>query len=127
MSNPPPPGPPPPGGWPPHPGWQPPPRKSTGEVVGFAVVGAFLYFVINVVVWFTVVNAVSHVASKTVVGLTNAVVLAVIAFGVGGALLAVHTPRARGLGLGLMIGWGIASILSVGLCTGVNPAMYGYL
>lgn len=32
-------------------------------------------------------------------------------------------PRAQA-GLGLMIGWALTSILTVGYCTGLNPTMY---
>ncbi|OHU82492.1 hypothetical protein [Mycobacterium talmoniae] len=129
MTNPPPPEPP-PGGWPPpgDPDGRPPrPTGDAGTVVGHAVTGVFLYWVVNVAVWFIVLNFVSQVASTTVVGITNAVVLAGIAFGVGGALVAEGTPRAKGLGIGLMVGWALTSVLSVGICTGLNPAIYGGL
>ena len=51
--------------------------------------------------------------------------LALIAFGGGGALLATRKPRGRrGMGMGLMIGWALTSIVTVGICTGLNPALY---
>ena len=53
-----------------------------------------------------------------------AVMLFLIAFAGGAGLLASHNRYAKGLGLGLMIGWALLSLFSVGFCTGVNPAMY---
>ena len=44
--------------------------------------------------------------------------------GGGAALLAVRNPHAKGVGLGLMIGWALTSLVTVGFCTGINPALY---
>ena len=55
---------------------------------------------------------------------TGAVVLALVALGGGGALLATSNTMGKGLGLGLMIGWAFLSLVSVGFCTGLNPEMY---
>jgi hypothetical protein len=124
--------PPPPHGWPPpgwpydpsqpHPGWRPP-RKSSGQIFGAAASGIFLYFAINFVMGFGLWLAAGY-PPKTAVFVTGAVVFALIAFGGGAALLALHKPWAKGLGLGLMIGWALTSIFTVGICTGLNPWLY---
>jgi hypothetical protein len=54
----------------------------------------------------------------------TAVMLFLIAFAGGAGLLASRNRYAKGLGLGLMIGWALTSLLTVGFCTGINPAMY---
>ena len=54
----------------------------------------------------------------------GAALLALVAFGGGAVLIALRRPWAKGLGLGLMIGWALLSITSVGYCTGLNPEMY---
>jgi hypothetical protein len=48
----------------------------------------------------------------------------VVAFGGGGLLVARGRPWAKGLGLGLMIGWALTSIFTLGICTGINPTIY---
>lgn len=50
--------------------------------------------------------------------------LAVAGLGAGIVLVVLRKPVALGLGLGLMIGWALASIVSAGYCTGLNPGMY---
>ncbi|MCV7423857.1 hypothetical protein H7K45_25210 [Mycobacterium yunnanensis] len=54
----------------------------------------------------------------------GAAVLALVAFAGGAGLIALRRPWARGLGMGLMIGWALLSVVSVGYCTGLNPEMY---
>jgi hypothetical protein len=136
----PPPGPPPPDGWhpadwpppghpyhanQPYPAWQPPPRRpSGGEIFGAAAVGAFLYFGINTIVGPMVLFGLANLITPKIAFATGAVALAVIAFVGGGALLFVKNPWARGIGMGLMIGWAITSIVTVGICTGLNPMLY---
>lgn len=137
---------PPPGGWPapseppypyqpyqyppyqyqPYPG--PPPRRarSSGAIIGAMAVGTVLFVVTDIAVfWLCVLFAAPDVTQSRQVAVTGAVILAVLAFGVGGGFLAVRRPWARGLGLGLMIGWALTSIVSVGICTGLNPVLYG--
>ena len=41
-----------------------------------------------------------------------------------GYCCAPASPYAKGLGLGLMIGWAVTSLFTVGFCTGINPEMY---
>ena len=50
--------------------------------------------------------------------------LAILGLGAGLVLAFLRKPWALGLGLGLMIGWALASIVSAGFCTGLNPAIY---
>ncbi len=109
----------------PYPAWQPPPRRAGGgEIFGAAVVGVFLYFGINLIVGPMVAFGLGNVISPPMAFATGAIVLALIAFGGGGALLFVKSPWARGIGMGLMIGWALTSIITVGFCTGLNPALY---
>jgi hypothetical protein len=118
--QPPPPPPPPP---PTPPGWYPPPPpSSTGTVVGLAVVGVLLFGAVNLFVGL-VVLAVAAEHGGAVVGV-GAVILALIAFGGGACLIALRRPWTKGLGIGLMIGWALLSVTSVGFCTGLNPEMY---
>ena len=70
-----------------------------------------------------VVLAVAAEHGGAVVGV-GAVILALIAFGGGACLIALRRPWTKGLGIGLMIGWALLSITSVGFCTGLNPEMY---
>ncbi|HEV7421775.1 MAG TPA: hypothetical protein VGO30_18295 [Mycobacterium sp.] len=87
--------------------------------------GSGIYFVINFVLAFAAL-AVGGSSTDGVNGVFvgTAVLLALVAFGGGGGLLAVHSPYAKGLGLGLMIGWALTSLFTVGICTGLNPAVY---
>ena len=114
-----PPPPPPPPGWYPPP---PPPPNNTGTVVGLAVVGVVAFSAVNLLVGL-VVLAVAAEHGGAVVGV-GAVILALIAFGGGAGLIALRRPWTKGLGIGLMIGWALLSITSVGFCTGLNPEMY---
>ncbi|WP_246540891.1 hypothetical protein [Mycobacterium spongiae] len=138
MTNPPPDVP--PEGWRP-PGWPPPgypynpdqpnpyvnprPRKSSGELAVAAVVGAFIYFGINLLVALMVLLGLAEAMESNVAIVIGAIALGFIAFGAGGVLVALRNPWARGIGLGLMIGWALTSIVTAGFCTGVNPTMYG--
>lgn len=124
---------PPPEGWPPYGPpppypYGPPPRSNdTALVVGLAVVGAFVYFLINFIAGLVVLILADSTKSQNAVIAVGAVLLAVLAFGGGGGLLAVRKPWAKGLGLGLMIGWALTSLVTVGFCTGLNPELYGSL
>ena len=68
-------------------------------------------------------NSSVFLAANVVFG-TSAVVLALIAFGGGAVLLLLRSPYAKGIGLGLMIGWALTSVFTVGFCTGINPGLY---
>ncbi|QEN17029.1 hypothetical protein D3H54_05630 [Mycobacterium sp. ELW1] len=102
----------------------PPPRQphSPRISVGMAFLGAFLYMPLNFVIAFAVLAMSDGRGHGTVV--LGAVVLALIAFGGGGVLLATGKANGKGLGLGLMIGWAVLSVISVGFCTGLNPELY---
>lgn len=128
---------PPPGGWPPPPGgWQPPhgpppypyrpppPSNDAAVVIGLAVAGAIIYFAINFAAGLIVLVAAGGTSNSQAVVAIAAVLLAGLAFGGGAGLLALRRPWAKGLGLGLMIGWALTSLVTVGICTGLNPAVY---
>ncbi|MET0901016.1 MAG: hypothetical protein ABWY45_24145 [Mycobacterium sp.] len=129
-----PPGPPPPppgypyGAYPPPPGYPsgpppPPPRRIS---VGMVFVGPLIYAALNLVIGFMAfifAGSTTNQASNYVFGVT-AVVLALIAFGGGAILLLLRSPYAKGIGLGLMIGWALTSVFTVGFCTGINPGLY---
>ncbi len=54
----------------------------------------------------------------------GAVILLLVAL--AGVLLAVRGTSyfVKGLGIGLAIGWALISILSAGICTGLDPYLY---
>ncbi|MCV7343761.1 hypothetical protein H7J91_04820 [Mycolicibacterium rhodesiae] len=87
-----------------------------------AVLGTFLYFALNFVIGFAALSMSDGRGHGTLI--LAAVVLALIAFGGGGVLLATTKANGKGLGLGLMIGWAVLSVISVGFCTGLNPELY---
>lgn len=126
--HPPPYGYPPPGSYPP-PGNYPyggPPKPESRISIAMVFLGLFLYAGINLVVGFMAVMASNGVESQdsTKVLVFAAVLLALIAFGGGAALLRSRSPNARGLGIGLMVGWALVSLFTAGFCTGLNPEMY---
>ncbi len=91
-----------------------------------AFAGVAIFVVLNLVAFFATLSAAGAAGSgnqNLVLGI-GAALLAGIALGGGGLLIALRKPWAKGLGLGLMIGWALMSIVSVGLCTGVNPSIY---
>ncbi|WP_237103344.1 DUF1129 domain-containing protein [Nonomuraea sp. MG754425] len=88
--------------------------------------GLAIYSVINAVVgFFAFFAALSSPDNSTPYLIIGAVVLALAGLGAGIGLCFVRNPWSRGTGLGLMIGWALWSILSAGLCTGINPSLYG--
>jgi hypothetical protein len=103
----------------------PPAAGSTGLLVGMFFAGLAIYSVINTVIgFFTFVLALDADGSANPYFIAGAVLLALAGLGAGIGLCFVRRPWARGLGLGLMIGWALWSILSAGLCTGLNPSLY---
>jgi hypothetical protein len=114
---------PPPG--PPY-GPYPPPREpsSAGLVIGLAVVGAFTYFAVNLAVALTILALGIETPTSNAIVLGGAIGLALFAFLGGGLLMALRKPWAKGLGLGLMIGWALTSIFTLGICNGINPTIY---
>jgi hypothetical protein len=102
------------------------PKPEPRITIAMVFVGPFLYAAINLVVGFMAViasNGVDHQDSNKVL-VFAAVLLALIAFGGGAALLRSRSPNARGLGIGLMVGWALVSLFTAGFCTGLNPEMY---
>ncbi|MFC0866287.1 hypothetical protein ACFHYQ_28730 [Sphaerimonospora cavernae] len=122
-----PPGPPPPPGPPGPPGWPPPPPagSSIGVVIGLTFVGIAMFAVINVAGFLFTLGVANAMRDNEllIVGI-GAVLLAAIAIGGGILLILLRRPWSKGLGLGLMIGWALMSIISAGFCTGVNPSIY---
>lgn len=124
---------PPPGGPPPGrpPGFGPggppgPPYRQSGSgwaVFGTAVAGVFIMGMINLGVALGVLMIAEMIGSDVAIGI-GAALLAMIAFIGGFALIRVRRPWTKGLGLGLMIGWALISVVSAGYCTGLNPNMY---
>lgn len=103
--------------YPPYPPSQPP--KPTGLVVGMAAVGALTYPPICFVALIAaLVSGSEPVFFGTIFGLSL--------FGlVGGAgLVATRRPWAKGLGIGLMIGWALAA-LTFGSCVALLSGALG--
>jgi hypothetical protein len=129
------PGPPPPPGYPYYPGqpppgypyypYRPPPQPRSRIAIGMVFAGSGIYFAINLFVALAVLTVAGSAGQNGNAMLAGAaVMLFLIAFAGGAGLLASRNRYAKGLGLGLMIGWSLLSLFSVGFCTGVNPAMY---
>jgi U5 snRNP spliceosome subunit len=116
----PPPGAPPPGG--PH---RPPYRESgsPGVVIATTFAGVFLMGLINVGVALLVL-ILGHQAEPNIAVGFGAAALVLIAFAGGFGLIGLRRPWTKGLGLGLMIGWALISVVSAGYCTGLNPELY---
>jgi hypothetical protein len=113
----------PPAGYPYPPPPPPAPRRIS---VGMVFVGPLIYGAINLVVGFMafIVAGSTTNQAANVVWAVIAVVLVLVAFGGGTVLLLMRSPYAKGIGLGLMIGWALTSVFTVGFCTGINPEMY---
>ncbi|GLX01351.1 hypothetical protein [Microtetraspora sp. NBRC 16547] len=88
--------------------------------VGFAI-----FIVINLMAFLLTLGIADGIGDhKTLVVGVAALILAAIALGGGAGLIFLRRPWSKGLGLGLMIGWALVSIVSVGFCTGINPEIY---
>ncbi|GAA3249455.1 hypothetical protein GCM10020216_081530 [Nonomuraea helvata] len=96
-------------------------------LIALIFAGLAIYSVLNVVIGFLVfITAFSEGAGSTPYLITGTVLLALIGLGAGSGLLFVRRqPWTKGIGLGLMIGWALWSIVSAGYCTGLNPGLYG--
>ncbi|MCT9931699.1 hypothetical protein N5079_15915 [Planotetraspora sp. A-T 1434] len=87
--------------------------------------GIAIFVVVNLLAFIATLSAADSVGSgKNIIMGVGAVILAAAALGGGAVLIMLRKPWSRGLGLGLMIGWALMSIVSVGFCTGINPAIY---
>lgn len=88
--------------------------------------GMFAYSIVNVVLgFFLLLGAMDSSGANNALMISGAVLLAVIGLGGGLGFGLVRKPWSRGLGLGLAIGWAVWSMLSAGICTGLNPTLYG--
>ncbi|MGN9837699.1 hypothetical protein ACTMTI_06230 [Nonomuraea sp. H19] len=96
------------------------PPRQTGLIIGLACTSIFGYLVINLAVGLAVVS----LETTTVAIAVAAGFLALLGLGAGLTLVLLRKPWSVGVGLGLMIGWTLASIVSAGYCTGLNPEMY---
>lgn len=104
--------------------WRPP-RGSTGVVVAMTFVGVVLFAVVNVAAFVATLSVADAVGSgKLLIVAIAASLLAAVALGGGALLIRLRRPWTRGLGLGLIVGWVLATLVSAGLATGVNPAIY---
>lgn len=124
---------PPPPGYPPYPyppgyPYGPPPQPPRRISVPMVILGPFLYAALNLVIGFAAFIGAGAADSSG--GSTNAVfggaalLLAFIAFGAGTLMLLSKNPTAKGLGIGLMVGWALVSLFTAGFCTGINPELY---
>lgn len=129
---PPPPPPPPPGSpvypYPPGYPYGPPQQPQRRISVAMVILGPIIYATLNLVIGFLAFMGAG--ASDSAGGSANAVLggaavlLALIAFGGGTLMLFSKNPTAKGLGIGLMVGWALVSLFTAGFCTGVNPELY---
>jgi len=92
-------------------------------VIATAFAGVVLMGLINVGVALLVLIIGAEAESSIVVGF-GAAALALIAFAGGFWLVSLRRDWTKGLGLGLMIGWALISVISAGYCTGLNPELY---
>ncbi|WP_206184884.1 hypothetical protein [Thermoactinospora rubra] len=102
---------------------QPEGHSNTGVVVGTAFAGFALFLMLNFIVGLAAFTMGGEASSSAPV-VAGAVLLALIGIGGGLVLLFLRRPWAKGLGLGLMIGWAFMSIVTAGFCTGLNPNLY---
>lgn len=111
----------------PYPGAQPPPGVTPPRrfSVITVLVGPVIFGLLDVIVTLVLLIGGEAVGlSQNLTMILGAILLASIAFGGGAALLRSKNPDIRGIGLGLMIGWALISLVSGGLCTGLNPSVY---
>ncbi|MFC6577823.1 hypothetical protein [Planomonospora parontospora] len=88
-------------------------------IVALAFVGVLAFIAANVLM------ALLAFSTGSPVGIgVAAVVLALGTFGGGILLVRKGEPWSKGLGIGLMAGWALVSIVSAGFCTGINPGVY---
>lgn len=108
----------------------PPPQQPRQRRISTVTVllGPLIFVVLNVIVGFSTVMMTgwadsAGISSDVVLGL-GAALLTLLAFGGGAMMLRSTSADTRGLGLGLMVGWALTSLVTAGICTGVNPTMY---
>ncbi|GAA4934371.1 hypothetical protein HD597_010128 [Nonomuraea thailandensis] len=87
--------------------------------------GLAIYSALNAVIGFFIFFAAMSAGDNSSPYLAaGAVLLALVGLGAGIGLCFIRKSWSRGLGLGLMIGWALWSILSAGICTGISPSLY---
>lgn len=108
----------------------PPPRPSNdaGTVIGFVFVGITVSVFLNILV---MIAALALVGADSTTGndgtqflWISGVLSVVVAFGGGGGLIALKKAWTKGMGIGLMIGWALMSIL-VGFCVSILQGSLG--
>ncbi|MFI6818817.1 hypothetical protein ACIBG7_40925 [Nonomuraea sp. NPDC050328] len=89
--------------------------------MAFAGFGLFVLLDLVAVVVVLVVGSELDSAVPAMVGTG---VLALAGLGGGGGLLFSRRVRRKGLGIGLIAGWVVLSVATLGFATGLNPALY---
>ncbi|MBB4852769.1 uncharacterized membrane protein YhaH (DUF805 family) [Mycobacteroides chelonae] len=101
------------------------PESPPGISGGHAVLGVFLFVVVNAVVALVAFMVALNASEKSgssgdAVFIAFAMISLLAAFGGGAALMRTGDRNKRGLGLGLMIGWALVTLLTGGVCTGAG-------
>ncbi|MGH3765964.1 MAG: hypothetical protein ACRDS0_07510 [Pseudonocardiaceae bacterium] len=99
---------------------EPPPPAGFGWAILLAFAGVFSFIVFAVATFLFLGNQNLLDIGTNRGQILLAIVLAGVAFIGGGALCFIRSPRWRGFGIGLMIGWALLSIVSAGVCTGLS-------
>ncbi|MEU9805231.1 hypothetical protein [Mycobacterium sp. NPDC050853] len=108
----------------------PPPEQPKSGVSGAMMFAGALSFIFgNAVFGFLALMIGGSLADRhhtgfEVVSGFVAVMGILVAFGVGTVLIRKGGRDKRGWGVGLMVGWALVSMLTVGICTGLNPMLY---
>ncbi len=97
-------------------------RQTSGSAwhsVPTALIGFAVFIVVNVVllVLSSPGEGIPHWRDHVIVG---AAILLLMALAGVALTVRARSYAMKGLGIGLMIGWGLASIVSAGYCTGLN-------
>lgn len=98
-----------------------PQRVGTMVRMGIAGFGLFVLLDLMIIV---IVLYVGGELFSAVPAMVGTALLAVAALGGGTMLLTRRTARAKGLGIGLIVGWIALSAATSGFATGLHPALY---
>ncbi|WP_280507148.1 hypothetical protein [Nocardia flavorosea] len=102
------------------------PRGSGLEMTGWAMAGAFVFIVGNAVYGFAAflfAGTQGDRGNPVIIGMATVLGI-LVAFGGGALLIRGGSTGEKGFGMGMMIGWALVTICTVGFCTGVNPDLY---
>lgn len=107
----------------------PPEQPKPGTNGATMVAGALSFILGNAVFGFLALMVGGSLADRYGTGFGAvpgfvAVVGIAVAFGVGTVLIRTGDRDKRGWGVGLMVGWALVSMFTVGICTGLNPVLY---